>query len=84
MLPVLHDYIRDLTDMENLGIYLYARDAFPDKKIIMNRTYHPKEFKDAIEAKMAEGKNFMIQQAKNGPLQMLMMMPDPHGHGGSR
>ena len=83
-MPVLHDYLRDLTDMEKLGICLYARDAFPDKIPIMDGRHYPKEFKDAIDAKMAEGKNFMRNQAKNGPLQMIIMMPDPHGSGGSR
>ena len=83
-LPVMHDYIRDLTDMERLGMFLYARDVFPNKTPIMDGSGFPQESRAAILAKIDEGKKFMSDQARNGPLKMLLMVPDPHGTGGTR
>ena len=79
----MHDWIRDLTDMERLGIYLYAREVFPDQIPMMHGTGYPKESRDAILAKLDEAKSWMSEKARTGPLQMLMMCPDPHGTGGS-
>ena len=81
MMPVMHAWIRDLYDYMRLGQFLYARDVFPNKTPIWEGRY-PESHEDAIKAKMAEGKKFMQDKARRGPLKMLLMIPDSHGTGG--
>ena len=84
MLPILHLWIRDLTDYERLGQFLYARNAFPNKIPIMHGRGFPARYRKRIKKRIAEGKQFMQDQARNGPLGMMLMTPDAHGTGGSR
>ena len=82
LMPTMHTWIRDLTDYERLAMFLYARDIFPNKIPIMDGKY-PASHRKKILAKLAEAKKFLQDQARRGPLKMLLMMPDAHGTGGS-
>ena len=83
MMAILHAWIRDLYDYMRLGQFLYARDVFPNKIPLMEGTY-PAKHRKKIKEKLAEGKKFMQDQARRGPLKMLLMMPDSHGTGGTK
>ena len=83
-MPVLHDWIRTLYDLERLAMFMYARSAFPNDTPIMDGSGFPEEFKDGIESKLAEAKQFLRDQAHDGPLKMFLMVPNPYGGGGSR
>ena len=83
MMAILHAWIRDLYDYMRLAQFLYARDTFPNKIPIWEGTY-PESHRDAILAKMAEGKKFVQDKARQGPLKMLLMVPDSHGTGGMK
>ena len=83
MMAILHAWIRDLYDYMRLGQFLYARNFFPNKTPIWEGTY-PESHRDIILEKMAEGKKFMQDKARRGPLKMLLMMPDSHGTGGKK
>ena len=82
-MPVLHDWIRTLYDLERLCQFLYARSAFPNNTPIMDGSGFPEDFKEGIELKLAEAKQFMRDQAHDGPLKMFLMVPNPYGGGGS-
>ena len=79
-LNVLHDKIRDLTDYERLAIFLYVRESFPDEPI-MDGSGFPQEYRDEIEAKLKEAKNWIMNEAKKPPLSMFLMTVDSHGTG---
>ena len=83
-MPVLHDWIRDLYDMERLCQFLYARSAFPNNTPIMDGSGFPEDFREGIESKLKEAKQFIRDKAHDGPLKMFLMVPNPYGGGGSR
>ena len=78
----MHTWIRDLTDFERLCQFLFAREVFPNQTPIMDLRKVPADYKKRVSEKIAEGKKFMQDKARRGPLKMLLMMPDSHGTGG--
>ena len=58
-----------------------ARHAFPRKIPIMHGRGYPIKSRDKILKALKTAKKWYQKKAKDGPLKMFLMMPDPHGSG---
>ena len=76
----LHDWIRDLSNLEKIAYNLNSREDFPKGIPVMERG--KRKGKKAALRVQRERLEF-IEKAKNGPLQLTLDSPDPSGYGGS-
>ena len=62
------------------AIFMKARCSFPWRIPIMNGKY-PKNLRDKIKDALKKAKKWIQKKAKDGPLKMFLMTPDPTGAG---
>ena len=79
-LPIMHGNIRCLYSWTRFAIFMKARRAFPLGIPIMNGKY-PIKLKEKIKKALAKAKKWIQKKAKDGPLKMFLMTPDPTGAG---
>ena len=58
-------------------------NAFPNGIPIMDGSGFPTATRDYISKELEDAKNWVRKEAKEGPLKMFLMTPDPHGSGGT-
>ena len=80
-LPVMHGSLRCLYTWMRFAISMKARHVFPRRIPLMNAKKHPIHLKDKIKAALKTAKKWVQKQAKDGPLKMFLMTPDPTGAG---
>ena len=84
-LPITHLPIRSQYDWNRLAIFMKARHLFPNKIPIMDGSgFGTEKQQKRIKKGLATAKKWVQKTAKDGPLKMFLMTPDPHGAGGSR
>ena len=83
-LPIVHLPIRSQYDWNRLAIFMKARHVFPKKIPIMDGSGFPPLLRLKIKKELKKAKKWVQKQAKDGPLKMFLMTPDPHGAGGTR
>ena len=79
-LPIMHGNIRCLYTWTRFAIFMKARKAFPRGIPIMNGRY-PEKLKEKIKDALKKAKKWVQKKAKDGPLKMFLMTPDPVGAG---
>ena len=80
MMP-LHGTLRGMYDLTRLAIFMKARKAFPGKIPIMDGSGFPDATRKYIEKCLEDAKKWIRDKAKQAPLKMLILTPDPVGAG---
>ena len=83
-LPITHLRIRSQYDWMRFAIFMKARYVFPGNIPKMDGKRNPPAQRKKIKKALAKAKIWIQKKAKDGPLKMFLMTPDPHGSGGSR
>ena len=83
-LPIVHLLLRSQYDWNRFAMFMKARHVFPGGIPIMDGSGFPPDQRKKIKKALAKAKKWIQKKAKDGPLKMFLMTPDPHGAGGSR